>query len=98
MSVAVAISARQIAKGNQARIEVAMCKLFAATVVNDIIDDMLQLCGGNGIARDLPIAHFYEEVRGFRIFDGADEVHLRSIARASFEDIDQSELNTVARC
>ncbi|WP_276260555.1 acyl-CoA dehydrogenase family protein [Haloglomus litoreum] len=90
-------AARQIARGNEARTEVAMCKVFAANVVNDIIDDMLQLCGGNGIARDLPIAHFYEEVRAFRIFDGADEVHLRSIARASFENVDREELATVTR-
>lgn len=90
-------AARQIARGKEARIEVAMCKVFAANVIQDIIDDMLQLCGGNGIARDLPISHFYEEVRGFRIFDGADEVHLRSIARATFDDIDHSELETVTR-
>ena len=90
-------AARQIAAGEEARVEVAMCKLFAATVVNEIIDDMLQLCGGNGIARDLPIAHFYEEVRAFRIFDGADEVHLRSIARAAFDDVDPDELNTITR-
>jgi len=90
-------AARQIAAGKEARIEVAMCKLFAANVVNEIIDDMLQLCGGNGMARDLPISYFYEEVRGFRIFDGADEVHLRSIARESFEDVDESELEMVTR-
>jgi acyl-CoA dehydrogenase len=90
-------AARQIAAGEEARIEVAMCKVFAATVVNDIVGDMLQVCGGNGMARDLPLAHFYEEVRGFRIFDGADEVHLRSIARASLDDVDSSEMQTVTR-
>ena len=90
-------AARQIAAGREARIEVAMCKVFAATVINEIIDDMLQMCGGNGMARDLPLSYFYEEVRGFRIFDGADEVHLRSIAREAFEDVDEGELQTVTR-
>lgn len=71
--------------------------MFAATVVNVIIDDMLQLCRGNGIARDLPISYFYEEVQAFRIFDGADGVHLRSIARATFDDIDPAEVGTITR-
>jgi len=90
-------AARQIAAGEEARIEVAMCKVFAANVVNDIIDEMLQLCGGNGMARDLPLAYFYEDVRGFRIFDGADEVHLRSIAREAFDDTNEEEIETVTR-
>jgi acyl-CoA dehydrogenase len=90
-------AALQIAAGEEARIEVAMCKVFAANVVNDIVDDMLQVCGGNGMARDIPLAHFYEDVRGFRIFDGADEVHLRSIARASFDDVDSDEIRNVVR-
>ncbi|MDB2246615.1 acyl-CoA dehydrogenase, partial [Halorubrum ezzemoulense] len=38
------------------------------------------------IAYDLPIARFHENVRQFRIVDGADEVHRRSIARDAFED------------
>jgi acyl-CoA dehydrogenase len=90
-------AAREIAAGNQARIEVAMCKVYAANEINDIIDTTVQLCGGNGVAKDLPLAYFYEDVRPFRIFDGPDEVHLRSIARASFEHVDESEIETVTR-
>jgi acyl-CoA dehydrogenase len=50
---------------------------------------------GNGIAKDLPLAHFYEEVRGFRIFDGSDEVHRRPIAREVFDDTAPEELENV---
>lgn len=90
-------AARRIAAGGEARIEVAMCKVFTANVVQDAIDTALQYCGANGIGRDLPLADFYESVRQFRIIDGADEVHKRSIARAAFEDIDESELENVVR-
>lgn len=90
-------AAGEIAAGKEARIEVAMCKVFAANVVNDIIDTMVQLCGGNGIAKDLPLGYFYEDVRPFRIFDGPDEVHLRTIARAAFEEVNEDELSTVTR-
>lgn len=90
-------AAREISADNEARIEVAMCKVFAANVVNDIIDKMVQLCGGNGIAKDLPLGYFYEDVRPFRIFDGPDEVHLRTIARAAFEEVNGDELSTITR-
>ncbi len=77
---------------SDARIEVAMSKMFTANVTNETIDLALQCCGGNGIGKDLPIAHFYENVRAFRIVDGADEVHRRSIARWAFEDVDETEI------
>ncbi len=90
-------AADRIAAGDQARVEVAMCKVFTANVVQDAIDTALQFCGGNGVGKDLPIADFYESVRQFRIVDGADEVHKRTIARAAFEDVDESELDPVTR-
>jgi acyl-CoA dehydrogenase len=82
---------------SDARIEVAMSKVFTARVTNEIIDLAIQCCGGSGIAKDLPLAHFYENVRAFRIFDGADEVHLRSIARDAFEDVDEAEVENALR-
>jgi acyl-CoA dehydrogenase len=90
-------AARQITAGSEARIEVAMSKVFTANVVNDILDQTVQMCGGNGIGKDLPIAHFYEGARSFRIVDGADEVHKRVIARDAFEDVDPSEVEHVLR-
>jgi acyl-CoA dehydrogenase len=90
-------AADKIAAGGEARIEVAMCKVFCANVCNDAIDTALQTLGGNGIAKDLPVADFYENVRPFRIFDGPDEVHMRTIARNAFEDIHEEELKNVTR-
>ncbi|MDJ1434084.1 acyl-CoA dehydrogenase family protein [Halostagnicola sp. A-GB9-2] len=89
-------AARELDRSD-ARIEVSMAKMFTANVTNDSIDLALQCCGGNGIGKDLPLAYFYEHVRSFRIVDGADEVHRRSIARHAFEDIDENELENVLR-
>jgi len=91
------VAAARVAAGLEARIEVAMAKVFTANVAQEIVDTCLQYCGANGIGRDLPLADFYESVRQFRIVDGADEVHLRSIARAAFDDINESELTNVVR-
>ena len=90
-------AARQIADGKEARIPVSMAKVFAANVTQDVIDSCVQMCGGNGIGKDLPLADFYENVRQFRIVDGADEVHKRVIARDAFSDVDPSEVEHLTR-
>ena len=90
-------AANRIAAGEQARVEVSMAKVFAANVAQDAIATALQFTGGNGIARDLPIADFYESVRQFRIVDGADEVHKHVVARDEFEDVDPDEIGPMTR-
>ena len=90
-------AAARIAAGDEARLEVAATKVFTANVTQDVVDTAVQVCGGNGIGKDLPLADFYANVRTFRIVDGADEVHLRTIARDAFSDIDERELASVTR-
>ncbi|MFB6093671.1 MAG: acyl-CoA dehydrogenase family protein [Halanaeroarchaeum sp.] len=90
-------AATRIDEGEEARVEVAMSKVFTANVVQEVVDTALQYAGGNGIAKDLPLADFYQSVRQFRIIDGADEVHKRTIAREALEDVDESELDPVVR-
>jgi acyl-CoA dehydrogenase len=82
---------------SDARIEVAMAKTFTANVTNDIMDLAVQCLGGNGIGKDLPVAYFYESVRPFRIVDGADEVHRRTIAQNAFEDVYSEDMENVLR-
>ncbi|MFT4948146.1 MAG: acyl-CoA dehydrogenase [Natronomonas sp.] len=82
---------------SDARIEVAMSKTFTANVTNEIMDLAVQCLGGHGISKDLPVAHFYESVRPFRIVDGADEVHRRTIARNAFEDVYDEDIENVVR-
>jgi acyl-CoA dehydrogenase len=86
-------AADKISRGEEARVEVSMCKQFTANVVQEAIDTAVQLCGASGVGKDLPIADFYENVRQFRIVDGPDEVHERVIARAAYEDVDEHELD-----
>jgi acyl-CoA dehydrogenase len=90
-------AADRIAAGEEARTEVAMSKTYAATVVQETVDAAVQICGANGIGKDLPLADFYENVRQFRIIDGADEVHKRVIAREAFSDVDPSEIEHLTR-
>lgn len=47
-----------------------------------VIDRAIQVHGGAGVSDDFPLARMYGWQRAMRIFDGPDEVHLRTIARA----------------
>ena len=86
-------AAGELDRGEEARVEVGMAKVYAANTAQEAIDLAVQCCGGAGISRKLPLADFYEAVRAFRIVDGADEVHRRVIARAAFDDeFDADEL------
>jgi acyl-CoA dehydrogenase len=70
-----------IEHGDKARQETSMCKVHVAESVNRVIDRAIQICGGLGITRDLPLSRWYEAARAFRIYDGASEVHRMVIAR-----------------
>jgi acyl-CoA dehydrogenase len=65
----------------QARVLVAMIKVVAPRVATKVIDRAIQVHGGAGVSDDTPLARLYAMHRAMRIFDGPDEVHLRSVAR-----------------
>ncbi|GAB1421675.1 acyl-CoA dehydrogenase family protein [Anaerolineales bacterium] len=70
-----------LANGDQARNETSMAKIHVAETVNRVLDRAVQICGGMGISRDMPLSSWYESARAFRIYDGASEVHRMVIAR-----------------
>ena len=70
-----------IAQGEQARSETSMTKVMVSEMVNRVLDRAIQVTGGSGISRDLPLSTWYESARAFRIYDGASEVHRMVTAR-----------------
>jgi acyl-CoA dehydrogenase len=70
-------------EGNKAaRNLVAMAKVACPRAATKVIDRAIQVHGGAGISDDTPLAAMYVWHRAMHLFDGPDEVHLRSIARA----------------
>jgi acyl-CoA dehydrogenase len=61
--------------------EIAAIKIVAPRVACNVIDRAIQVHGGLGVCDDLPLARMYGWHRALKLFDGPDEVHLRSIAR-----------------
>ena len=74
-------AAWSVDQGMEARHVASMCKLFGANAVNRIIDRVMQIHGGMGYTRELPIERWYRQVRLFRIFEGTDEMLRLIIAR-----------------
>lgn len=69
--------------GNKAaHLLVSQIKAVAPRVACDVIDRAIQVHGAAGVSDDTPLARMYGWHRAMRIFDGPDEVHMRSIARA----------------
>jgi acyl-CoA dehydrogenase len=69
-----------------ARTDIAMIKYFGAKVLHDVIDRSLQAHGSLGYSSDLPLEQMYRWARAARIYDGPDEVHRQSVARAVLKD------------
>lgn len=69
--------------GNKAAKElVAMAKIAVPRTALAVLDRAIQVHGGAGVSADTPLAAMWGWHRAMRIFDGPDEVHLRSLARS----------------
>ncbi|GAA1653463.1 acyl-CoA dehydrogenase [Mycolicibacterium murale] len=69
--------------GNRAAAQlISEAKVSVPRVALEVIDRAIQVHGGAGVSDDVPLAAMYGWHRSMRIFDGPDEVHLRSIAKA----------------
>ena len=73
--------------GQRASKATSIAKTFAAEAINRVVDRSTQVCGGAGVSAELPMAKIAREVRPFRIYDGASEVHRWSIARRAVREI-----------
>jgi acyl-CoA dehydrogenase len=73
-------------QGNKAAAaQVSMLKVLVPRVATEVIDRAIQIHGGAGVSDDVPLAAMWGWHRAMRIFDGPDEVHLMSIAKAELK-------------
>jgi len=74
-------AAFELDQGRDGRDYIAMVKVNAAETLGRVVDRAVQVFGGMGFCKDLPIEKYYRDARIYRIFDGASEVHRHTIAR-----------------
>jgi len=76
-------AAFELDQGRDGRDLIAMVKVNAAETLGRVVDRAVQIFGGMGFCKDLPIERYYRDARIYRIFDGASEVHRFAIARSA---------------
>jgi acyl-CoA dehydrogenase len=62
--------------------EAALAKLHATDSAQSVIDKAVQMFGGLGVTKGVPVERLYREIRALRIYEGASEVQKVVIARA----------------
>ncbi|HET9489581.1 MAG TPA: acyl-CoA dehydrogenase family protein [Methylomirabilota bacterium] len=71
-------------RGEDARVEASIAKLYSSEVLGRVIDAAVQIHGGYGVAKEFPLERWYREARVRRIGEGPSEVHRMVIARSLF--------------
>ena len=72
-------------QSGDARHAISMAKLAGAEMIWRVADRVLQIHGGTGYTKEMPIERVMRDVRVYRIYEGTDEIQRRSIARNLLE-------------
>lgn len=67
--------------GMSVKTESAMTKVFVSEALYRVVDRAAQLMGALGMSEDTPVALILRELRPFRIYDGASELHRATLGR-----------------
>ncbi|HLI38496.1 MAG TPA: acyl-CoA dehydrogenase family protein [Streptosporangiaceae bacterium] len=74
-------AAWRVQQGMDARHASSIAKLDGAVMANHVVDRVMQIHGGMGYTKELPVERWYRELRLLRIYEGTDEIQRRTIAR-----------------
>ena len=72
-------------QGLDAREQIAMVKVHAAETLGRVVDRAVQVFGGMGFCKELPIERYYRDARIYRIYDGTSEIHRSVIAKSALK-------------
>lgn len=68
-------------QGERGNFESSMAKVISSEGIWRVIDRSVQVLGGQGVTREAIVDRIFRDARGFRIYDGPNEVHRMSLAR-----------------
>jgi acyl-CoA dehydrogenase len=68
--------------GLDPRARISVVKVQAAETLGRVADRAVQVFGGMGFCKDLPIERYYRDARIYRIFDGTSEIHRSVLAKS----------------
>jgi alkylation response protein AidB-like acyl-CoA dehydrogenase len=64
--------------------EAAMAKMHATEAAQRVIDEAVQLWGGQGVVSGNPVERLYREIRALRIYEGTTEINKLVIADQTY--------------
>jgi acyl-CoA dehydrogenase len=85
-------AAQKADSGQPFRFETAMAKLVSTESASRVVDRAIQIHGGLGVSKDLPLERWYREMRIRRIGEGPSEVQRIIMARDLLSGDASSEL------
>ena len=74
-------AAARIDRGEEARLQVSMIKVFATEMAWDVVDHAMQAFGAMGMTKELPLQQLANQARLARVYEGPSEIHRWVIAR-----------------
>ncbi len=81
MYQAIIAKERALANGTRYTTEASMAKLFCSEAAAYVTDEALQIHGGMGYSKELPLERYYRDARITRIYEGTSEIQRMVIAR-----------------
>ncbi|MCX8281122.1 acyl-CoA dehydrogenase family protein [Phyllobacterium sp. 0TCS1.6C] len=79
-------AAWEIDQGMEPRDKVSMIKVAASEMQGRVVDRAIQVFGGMGFTKELPLERMYRDARVTRIYDGTSEIHRMLIARSTIKN------------
>ena len=77
-------------------VEASIAKVLGSEAADYIIDENVQIHGGNGFVRDYPAEGHYRDARVYRIFEGTNEINRLLIAGQLLKKAARNELPLIA--
>ena len=67
--------------GQDFKVEASIAKVYATETAGRVVDRCIQVLGGMGVSKEMPLERWYRELRIKRIGEGPSEVHRLVVAR-----------------
>ncbi|MDG2474755.1 MAG: acyl-CoA dehydrogenase family protein [Paracoccaceae bacterium] len=71
---------------------ISKIKVVAPRVALKVVDEAIQMYGGQGISQDTPLAAAWTHLRTLRLADGPDAVHRRQVARSELKKYSNEQI------
>ncbi len=74
-------AAWQADRGQDSKLAASVAKVYGTETAGRVVDRCIQIFGGMGVSKELPLERWYRELRIKRIGEGPSEVHRMVVAR-----------------